>query len=240
MTSSPVAIHYTALHAALHESGHTAVALALELAIDHVELTLVPGGNEGWRGHCVLVGDGPVNARFAAFDAFALAGPICQLIVEPESLDGQVGVFQPSLFAKIHEHFADHGAVINHLRWQDDLISSGVIYVAPGAPRQQLAELKYGAKPWLLELDKLLRDLFGRPEVRTFVNALAAELIAAPGKRLMPARLEEHHHATVPVGATQPLRDFVAAQPDCAPAKLLAIPPLNQPARPNDGRPPDR
>lgn len=217
----------------MHESGHAAVALVLGLDIDHLELSLIPGGDQGWCGHCVLVGDGPVNARFAAMDAFCLAGPICQLLLAPNSLDGHAATFCPSIFSRIPDHFADRGAVINHLHWQSDLIESGIVNAVPNAPLQWRLhdERNRGTRPWLTELDPHLRKLFALPEIESFIRALVPELVNAPDKRLMPAKLADLYNANVPTALTESLRRFIAAQPDAGP------PPIHQFVMPKANRP---
>jgi hypothetical protein len=126
------------------------------------------------------------------------------------------------IFSKTPDHFADEGATINYLRWQGDLIDSGIIHAAPDAPLpwRRHDERRHGARPWLIELDIRLRLLFAAPEITTFVSALVPDLINAPEKRLLPARLAEIYNANVPPALTQPLRDFIAAQPDDGPPSM--------------------
>lgn len=214
---------YSENEAATHELCHAAIAWALNLEIEYVEIRTHPMG--GWSGHCKAGAGFPANSRWIAQDAFSLGGPLGQLILDPCSMAGAEVYFRPSLFSHTPDLTANGTAILNKLWWVDDFEGTHVIYVAPNAPHRQFQEQMRGAKPWLPELEAKMRAYFDHPEVVNFVAELRPLLIAT--KKLLPAKVGEVFNQRVAPVIYNVLRDYVDGQPDIAPPvhHILAISP---------------
>lgn len=228
---------YTKDEAAVHELGHAAVACALGLDILELVLYTAPaGGPAGWYGHCRPGPAFPAEDHWVLQDAFALGGIITQIVQIPASIAPHEALVQPSLFSNTSALFDKGGAIPNHLHWTDDLIDTQILYVAPGAPNKLISEGRYGARPWLADMEVRIRALVGTAEVRAFVNATRPLLEQSnlPGNQVQTAF---NHH--VPAAICQPLATFLGQQPDDDPPNVLLAraqgrrPPRPAPAAPN-------
>src|ERR1035438_2441140 len=90
---------YTEDEAAVHELGHAALACALDIPFDRIDLSVVDPTRGGWRGQCFLSSDAR-SMDAIMLDAFQIGGPLTQLAIVPDSIDAARMVsFEPSLFS---------------------------------------------------------------------------------------------------------------------------------------------
>jgi len=88
----------TKREAAIHESGHTAVACAVRLEFQNVQVR--PDAKSGWAGQCLVKkGQEMPEVKLAAFQ---MAGPLVQLKLLPKSVGELLALFVTSLFEHAH------------------------------------------------------------------------------------------------------------------------------------------
>lgn len=203
---------YTENEAAIHEMGHAVLAWALKIPFTHVELRPAKPPHSGWAGQCYLA---PPVPRRVLLDGFQLGGPLLQLLLAPSSLAGHDSLFQPSLFSYPSRCMdpRDGFLIVNDaLAWGSDLFVTGMMHQAQGWPDLMMKHKGFGgAKPWVLELEKLVRGLLSIPELQLAVTPLCRELVLH--HRVDAARIVSEFTSRVDAKHLAALDTFVGAQP---------------------------
>lgn len=191
-------IRYTDYVTAIHELGHAILACALGLPWSCVEIREDPA--VGFVGKCHLTGQEDEWLQ-AQKDAFTMAGPLLQLLMESASVGEYRSIFEPSLFSNA-KSLQEQDTPLQDLFWSSDFYKGKFIAYA--------LDIQSGRKPenpHLFTVEAKLRIFFQEITVQKLVKELAGKL--SSDKSLSCEFVLTEFNKKVPETLYTNLREFI-------------------------------